>query len=158
MNEKVKNKLSLEEKFGDRVTSNGLWHYADTYFKAFDSLYKLEQDRSDYYPVTFYLAFHSIELSLKAILRSTGYSLDYLQKEIKHDLNKLIKILQNKKLIKLTEKEITVIQVTNYLYKNKQFEYILREYKSLPAIEDVHFTSLMILDKSREYLKIHQFK
>ena len=85
----------------------------------------------------YFLVGHSIELTLKAFLRSRGVSLKLLRsRTFGHDLEALLKESRKRKLgneIKLTKSEIESIALLNRTYKSKEFEYIVTGGVTLPT-------------------------
>jgi hypothetical protein len=71
---------------GDRdPTDVGVFHYADTYFKAARALGRAKKGRSTHpdAPVQF-LYYHAIELLLKSFLMLHGHSIEELKNRFRH--------------------------------------------------------------------------
>jgi len=71
---------------------------------------------------TYYLLGHGIEVTLKAVLRENGSSLDELKNVIRHDLNEAAQRVVKLKLDQLSgfvENHITLVQRLNQYYSAK---------------------------------------
>ena len=89
---------------------------------------------------TYYLLGHGIEVTLKAVLRENGSSLDELKNVIRHDLNKAAQRVVKLKLDQLSgfvENHITLVQRLNQYYSAKVFEYREPGHMRLPPIEEL---------------------
>jgi HEPN domain-containing protein len=108
----------------DRTTSWGLWTYGQEFFEAAEFM---RREKGETSTVAYYLVCHSIELLLKAFLRSNGYSSHKLKKVMGHDLGKLLKEVRKEdieKLIHLRDEYLEAIPMITGYYKGKDFEYI----------------------------------
>ncbi|WP_347986225.1 hypothetical protein [Methylomonas sp. AM2-LC] len=108
------------------VTTNGLLLHATEFLIAAETLLNKAADiqYNMQYPI-FYLFGHSIELSLKAFLFSSGMTANELKK-IGHDISKLFVEAQTRNIQSLVEFnciDIGVIQLLNIDYSSKKFEY-----------------------------------
>lgn len=107
-----------------RMGPLGLWIYAETYLKAAQAL-PSPADRFD--PVPYYLASHSVELSLKAFLALRGKSLLELSSgEFGHNLITLLAEAQSAGLsdiVALKSNHLAAIESTAAYYEGKVFEY-----------------------------------
>ena len=146
-----KQKVTLEEKYGKRVTTRGLLHFSDVYYKTFLEVIGEDDCDSKYYLANYFLALHSIELSLKSVLRHTKYTLDDLHK-FGHNLQKIMEEICTNELIYISKEEKTLIDLTNQMYKDKEFEYITLGYKNPPKILLLHSTTSSLLDKATKYI------
>jgi hypothetical protein len=144
---------TLEQIDDNRITPRGLLRYAEVYYHAFDTLYSTDHDTLRFHPAIYYLAAHSLELSLKSILRKQGVTVDHLLNKFGHNLVKLLKTVQNNGYIEINEKETAVIKLLNAYYKIKQLEYFFSSYKEFPNLPDLHMTTLLILDKARNAIE-----
>ncbi|MEZ4211065.1 MAG: hypothetical protein R3B39_02125 [Candidatus Paceibacterota bacterium] len=120
--------------------------------------------KTEIHIVNFYLLCVSIELGLKSILLSKGYS----KKKIKnfgHDLIKLVKEYNKINNLNLEQKVLNPIEKINPYFKNKSMEYfkddfilsILRGYKDLPSIKDLSFAANQInkiIKKEKYFINI----
>lgn len=123
--------------------------------KGFLSAAKREQsyandDPGSHLKVFYYLLLHSIELSLKGILRLNGISRSKLKEGFGHDLCKLRDQAVRSESVSFDDDESAFIQELNVPYKKKGLEYT--SFKSVPVPADV--TSVMNLaDRLQESLK-----
>jgi hypothetical protein len=88
--------------------------------------------KSDKFKPTYFLVCRSLELSLKAFLRGSGYSGSQLLK-IRHDLDKCVETAVMAGLdgyVSLSEDDRALITAANLYYKSKDFEYTMTGYKS----------------------------
>lgn len=117
-----------------RTTSIGLWRYAREFAEA-AQIVTASNPNSIPTPA-FYLAGHSIELSLKAFLRGAGVTVSELrQRDLGHDLRALVMRtldLGLDKEILLSQVDHAVIRILNIEYTAKRFEYIETGTKHLP--------------------------
>lgn len=113
----------------DRVSSRGLHRYADDFFQAYNLI---TSQKNNAVQVRYYLLCHSFELSMKAMLREAGYSVEQLQK-FGHDLEKIANELEKNEKTKvhwkLKDKEM--IRIANTHYVTKEMEYFTRGAKIL---------------------------
>lgn len=86
--------------------------------------------------VAYYLAGHSIELSLKAFLLGRGLSIDTLRsRKYGHNLSVLLSESRRLKLgncAKLSPKDLAVVQTLDGCYSAKEFEYMFYGSRTLP--------------------------
>jgi hypothetical protein len=110
--------------------------------------------------VNYFLYCASIELALKATILSVNYTkpqLHILQKDVSHDLIKLVKEFKGEVKIDLLEDdEVQVLAQVNKFYKDKGLEYFtdvvkmeaLTAYKNFPDIKNIE----KISNKLNKYL------
>ena len=87
-------------------------------------------------PVPYYLVCHSIELSLKAFLFSTGFN-KAARKSLNHSLENAINAAEANGLstyLQVSATERDLVRKANRLYPKKEFEY----FESLETIYDPH--------------------
>ena len=134
-------KQSLEEKLGSRLSSRGLFIYAKTFYHSFSELVRIDSHTTQFHPVQYYLASHSLELSMKSLLRELGYTYDQLI-NLGHDLEKIFNEVQQSNSIEFTDTEVEVIKFLNVHYSVKELEYFIRGYKEFP---DLLITDIVVL-------------
>jgi HEPN domain-containing protein len=124
-----------------RMGPLGLWIYADAFLTAAQAL-PLAEGRFD--PVPYYLASHSVELSLKAVLALRGKSLLELSGgQFGHNLRALLAAAQMaglSDLVNLGSGHLEVVETTADYYEGKVFEYpavgeAMTAYSSRPNID-----------------------
>ena len=124
-----------------RMGPVGLWVYADAYIKAGRAL---PAPDVPYEPVRYYLACHSIELSLKAFLSLHGATmLDLSEKSVGHNLEKIVAAADTKGLqsqVAFEENYREEIRKAALYYVGKVFEYpavgeAMSGYPNLPNLE-----------------------
>lgn len=142
----MKNKQKLEEQLGSRLSSRGLFNYAKTFYNSFSELVRIDSHTTQFHPVQYYLASHSLELSMKSLLRELGYTYDQLV-NLKHDLEKILKEVQQSDEIEFTDTEVTVIKALNVHYSVKELEYFIRGYKEFPDLLTTDMVTLGVLSK-----------
>lgn len=147
-------KLSKEEKYGLRSNARGFLFYSKVYYKAFKKLDDLSHNKVEFYPATYFLASHSIELVLKSVLRAKKYTLDQLSgRKFGHNLEGLAEEIKKKKYIFLSKKEMAIIRFTNFWYKQKLYEYHTIGSKNLPDSGDLSFACSSLLSKAERIIK-----
>jgi hypothetical protein len=103
----------------------GLWRHAREFADAGLAVRIANPNRISL--PAFYLIGHSIELSLKAFLLGRGVALNRLRsKEFGHDLAALLKEARRRRLgneVPLKPKHLGVIQLLNFEYVAKKYEY-----------------------------------
>jgi hypothetical protein len=86
--------------------------------------------------VGYYLLGHSVELSLKAFLLGRGVSIKVLRnKPYGHDLVALVREARRRRLgnlVKLSRRDLAVIEVLNECYGSKELEYACTGTRRLP--------------------------
>jgi len=124
-----------------RMGPVGLWVYADAYIRAVLALPALEVP---YEPVRYYLACHSIELSLKAFLSLHGATmLELSENAFGHNLEAIVVAADTKGLqsqVALADNHREEIRKAAVYYAGKVFEYpavgeALSGYPGLPKFE-----------------------
>lgn len=111
--------------------------YSKAYFYSFIVLKDNNKDGLKFFPVTYYLLGRSLELSLKSCLLYSGVKIVDLKNNYRHNLELLTSAVIKTHKIKLSKKEIIVINMLNRYYESKEFEYAISSYKELPALQDV---------------------
>ena len=69
-----------------------------------------------------------------------------------HNLQKIMEEICTNELIYISKEEKTLIDLTNQMYKDKEFEYITLGYKNPPKILLLHSTTSSLLDKATKYI------
>ena len=91
--------------------------------------------------VAYYLAGHSIELSLKAFLLGRGLPIETLRsRKYGHDLSALLLESRKRKLgncVKLSRRELAVVHTLNDCYAAKELEYLFHGTRTLPPYSQV---------------------
>ncbi len=120
----------------DRFTSMGISNDARQFLEAAQIVRSQK-------PVTFkpayFLACQSIELSLKAYLRGSGYT-DKELRGLGHNLDKCVeaaRVAGVEEHVSLSEADVAAIAVVNPYYQYKDFQYSTTGYKSLPDIDSL---------------------
>ncbi len=115
--------------------------YAEDFYEACIS----HTTKRPFSPTSYYLASHSIELSLKAFLLLQGISRDALRKKsLGHDLHKILKKCKElgiSQYFNITDKHSHNIEKLNKWYWRKGFEYfeiqnLVDSHKELPDLVD----------------------
>jgi hypothetical protein len=129
-------KKDQSEELERRTTPRGLINYAKEYYKGYETINREHPKDIDCLSVKYYLLCHSLELALKSRLRLNGLS--YLElKKLGHDLTKCIKILTEKYEFTFDSRTNEMITCLNQYYSNKEFEYFVMGYKSVPVITEI---------------------
>ncbi|MDP9263753.1 MAG: hypothetical protein M3O85_05475 [Acidobacteriota bacterium] len=136
----------------ERMGPAGLWVYANAYAKAGLALLA---PGAPYEPVRYYLACHSIELSLKAFLSLHGATmLELSENAFGHNLKKILKAAEAKGLqtqVALTQEHRVEIRKAATYYAGKVFEYpavgeALVGYPRLPKLELLFAAAEVLVD------------
>jgi hypothetical protein len=132
------------------VQVDGYWlrHYATDFLSAARSFVEPENKR--FSPVRYYLICHSIELSLKAYLFTSGYKKKD-RKKLNHNIELALSVAEQNGIeehISITKEERDAVKKANKLYPKKEFEY----FESLETIYDPHDFDLDALDSLAERL------
>ena len=123
-----------------RIGPVGLWMYANAYAS---SVKALAEPSVPFEPVRYYLACHSIELSLKAYLSLHGATmLELSESKMSHSLEKALDEAEAKGLLSavhLSVEQRAEVRKANHYYNGKLFEYpaygeAMRGYPDLPKI------------------------
>ncbi len=119
----------------DRYSSMMISNVAGEYLEAAKIT---NSQNSDKFKPPYFLVCRSLELSLKAFLRGSGYSASQLL-NIRHDLDKCVQRAVGAGLdgyVSLSENDRALISAANFYYKSKDFEYTITGYKSRrPRVE-----------------------
>jgi HEPN domain-containing protein len=113
----------------DRYSSMMVSNVAGDYLEAAKIT---ASQKSDKFKPSYFLVCRSLELSLKAFLRGSGYSESQLLK-IRHDLEKCVDkavVAGLDGYVSLSEDDRALISAANVYYKSKDFEYTITGYKS----------------------------
>lgn len=143
---KKAHKFELEERTNER----GLLWYAEDYYSTYVVVAK--EVPVKLLTVKLYLLCHSIELSLKSWLRNEGYTVKDLMK-FDHNLMALIYELIDKFKVKFPKEVLSTIELVNYYYDTKQFEYFDRGSKSFPDLENLRYCAELVLYEARNKIR-----
>jgi hypothetical protein len=130
----------------------GLWVYANAYLKAAAAVPAPE---APYEPVRYYLACHSIELSLKAYLSLHGATmLELAENAFGHNLDAILTVAENKGLrsyVRFSGEQRAEIYKAATYYAGKVFEYpAMGEacvgYPNLPQLEILLRVATQLVD------------
>jgi hypothetical protein len=139
-----------------------LWRYAKWYCTA-AALLSAPEGRS-FEPVRYYLACHSIELSLKAYLSLHGMSLVHMMgKRLSHSLDAILSDAESKGLtsvVELSPQHRAQIKIAAKYYGGKLFEYpvaaeALLAYPSLPDIGVLREAARVLVDSLAQPCKAY---
>jgi len=135
-----------------RMAPAGLWQYANAYLRAATAL---PVPKAPYEPVRYYLACHSIELSLKAYLSLHGATmLELSESAYGHNLEAILAAADSKGLQSFVgvsaEQRAEICKAATY-YAGKVFEYpAMGEacvgYPSLPDLELLFEAATLLVD------------
>ena len=123
-----------------RIGPVGMWMYADAYASSAKSL---PESSAPFEPVRYFLACHSIELSLKAYLSLTGVTmLELSEGSFGHNLQSVLLAAEAAGLgsvVQLSQGQRDEILKANLYYSGKLFEYpaygeAVRGYPELPQV------------------------
>lgn len=107
--------------------------------------------------VAYYLAGHSIELSLKAFLLSRGVPITALRKRpYGHNLAALLREARRRKLgrvAKLSRHDVAVVNLLNACYGTKEFEYVSIGYRRIPSYSDTVAVATRLQDGVGSYCR-----
>lgn len=115
----------------DRYTSMGISNDAREFL---DAAHLVRRDKPEWFAPTFLLVCQSIELSLKAYLRGTGYS-DKQLRQLGHDLDESVAAARAAGVeshVSLSEADVAAISMINRYYLSKDLQYSTAGYKSYP--------------------------
>ncbi|MGH8159408.1 MAG: hypothetical protein ACREPQ_14905 [Rhodanobacter sp.] len=128
------------EKWGG-TSPFGLLRYAEDYRRAAEALHASEP--SSFAPPKYSLIGQSIELSLKAFIRSRGVPIEHFGKKkmkLGHDLAELLENAKHRRLDRIVElwsdEESTILAI-NEPYRDHLFRYIKNGAMSLPNWNDL---------------------
>jgi len=139
-------KLIEEEK----VTAKGTLRRSKKFYNAFLAL-NSDDKIGKFFPVEHYLLAHSIKLALKSILIDKGFPVKNLL-SLGHDLEAIVKEVE-KTGVCLTIEDLSVLKLTNKMYKSKEFEYFVKGSNFVPKLKDLLALSTKIFN-SPEITKI----
>lgn len=145
------NKEEYLKELEKRVGSKGLLKYANNYLQAYKIIKEQKPKDLDLPEVKFFLVCHSLELGLKAYLR-TKLPRTFLVK-LGHDLEKLLDEIYKRRGIFVGKRDLVIIHYANELYKTKQFEYSQKGDKIIPDINKLDGAVERILDKVNYLIK-----
>ena len=107
----------------------------------------------------YYLAGHSIELSLKCFLHSTGYSLDELKSwDFGHNLEALLEASKNEGIgqhVNLSFHDELNIERLNSHYLEKELEYLEPQIYTLPEIGNIVGVAESLVSSLAEHAAKH---
>jgi hypothetical protein len=118
----------------DRLTSMGISRTARKFFEAAEIL-RSEKDKT--FAPTYFCICQSIELSLKAFLRGSGYTDNDLRK-IGHDLEESVGQARAAGLddhFKFSAEDYAAIRQINAHYKGKDLQYTKSGFRSFPHVD-----------------------
>jgi HEPN domain-containing protein len=107
---------------------------------------------------TYFLACQSIELSIKAYLRGSGYS-DKQLRDIGHNLDECIakaKATGVDSHVKLSPADVAMIAAINPYYQFKDFQYSTTGYKSFPHPDLLIALAERLWSDLRQYCEQHR--
>jgi hypothetical protein len=117
----------------------GFLNFASTFKEAADLL--LANRSRELETPSYYLLCHSVELALKAFLKTKGFSDDLMKsKELGHNLTRLMDESLRHGLadvVKMDDTALEIIHVVDEYYRTKGFEYLLPGFKTYPRLEDL---------------------
>jgi len=140
--------MKNEKKDDPRTTPAGLWTLGDEFFRT---VQHIPEGKKRLFSPCFYLLSHSIQLTLKAFLRAKGSTVPELIK-IGHDLGGLLRHAEAKGIrgiVALEKRHLDAIELANAIYKEKGWEYRIREFKQYPIIDDLYSCAWALLDGTR---------
>lgn len=146
--ERLRAKGGMEDE--DRTTPAGLWCLGFDFFRSAEHV--LEREGKHIFDPWLYLVSHSIELSLKAFLRSKRCSVQSL-KSVGHDLVEVLRLAEDRGIrdaVALEQRHVDAVAVINPWYMEKRFEYRKRGSGSLPVMEDLRSCSKVLLQGTRD--------
>jgi hypothetical protein len=110
-----------------RTTAMGFWRHAREFADAARAVRVADGSKLRMLLPVLYLLGHSVELSLKAFLLGRGVPIGTLRsREYGHDLAALLKEARRRRLgneVPLQSRHLNVIQLLNYEYVAKKYEY-----------------------------------
>ncbi len=144
MSTKIENESNAEKPEVERTTPKGLARYAYEYMDAAMIVDEAKGpqtllSQASYTPA-YYLAFHSIELSLKAYLLERGKSLEQLTKKYRHDLQKLYDIAKEEGLLEVfkeDQQDVDALHLLIDLNAENQLRYLQTGFKRFPLFSIV---------------------
>ena len=104
-----------------------------------DAAHLVRREKPVWFAPTYFLVCQSIELSLKAFLRGSGYS-DKQLRQLGHDLDACIaaaRVADIESHVSLSEAVVAAIGVINPYYDLKDLQYSMSGYKSYPPPESL---------------------
>lgn len=134
----------------DRLTSMGISNAAEEFLKAAKTL---RAGNSDLFTPTYFSICQSIELSLKAFLRGSGYTDKQLRK-IGH--NMIAAIFEAQKLplddyFKFFDDDAKIVEKINPYYQMKDLQYVTSGFKSFPHIDGLIALGERLWQATREF-------
>jgi hypothetical protein len=103
-----------------------------------DAAHLVRREKPVWFAPTFFLVCQSVELSLKAYLRGSGYS-DKQLRQLGHDLDECVAAARAAGLeshVRLSHAEAAAIGMINSYYHSKNLQYSTSGYKSYPPPDD----------------------
>jgi hypothetical protein len=120
----------------DRYTSMGISNDAREFL---DAAHLVRREKPVWFAPTYLLVCQSIELSLKAYLRGSGYS-DKQLRRLGHDLDACVASARAAGVeshVNLSEADVAAVAVINSYYHSKDLQYSTSGYKSYPPPESL---------------------
>ena len=125
------------------ISPLGFHHFASEFLQA---ARVAPRSGNGFAPVAYYLACHSIELSLKAFLLIHHVTRQDLKQRFGHNLEALLERAQSLglgALVPLSDAQVQAVQQASPYYTDKIFEYFelmeaVRGFKSRPQFEQLH--------------------
>lgn len=132
----------MKNETDDLLSSMMLWNGADAYVKAARILFEHDQDKSSFIRVpsepAYFVVCQAIELALKAYLRGSGESENFLVNKCGHDLAKTLQAANERGLTNLFTVEPTkrlVLESANRLYSAKVLQFGIAGFYRYPSFE-----------------------
>lgn len=139
------NKEEYLKELEKRVGTKGLLRYANNYFQAYKIIKEQKPRDLDLLEVKFFLLCHSLELGIKAYLRTKLPRIKLI--ELGHDLEALLVEAYQRRGIVMGRRDLAIIRYANDLYKTKQFEYSQKGYKEIPSVNSLEDVVERLLGK-----------
>ena len=139
----------------DRYTSMGISNDAREFL---DAAQLTRRDKPVTFTPTYFLVCQSLELSLKAYLRGTGYSEKQLR-QLSHDLVGCVaaaKAVSVENYVSLSAADVVAIAAINPYYQYKDFQYSISGYKSLPHPDVLLALAERLWESLRSFCEQHR--
>lgn len=110
--------------------------YSKSYQKALLILESKNEGLGKYYPASYFLALHAIELALKAVIISkSGSTKEDIKKKYGHNLSKLME--DASKLVSYSGEFQEVVKMMSPFHEDHSMRYFKKGAKSFPVIEQL---------------------
>ena len=139
----------------DRYTSMGISNDAREFL---DAAHLVRREKPVWFAPTYFLVCQSIELSLKAYLRGSGYS-DKQLRRLGHDLEACVaaaRIAGVESHVSLSEADLAAVALINTYYDSKDLQYSTSGYKSYPSPESLLVLAERLLECLRTFCIEHR--